>query len=312
MNEETNNQFWEEVPEGHKAGFVTLIGRPNVGKSTLFNAFMKQKLAIVTPRPQTTRQRQLGIITEPEYQVVFIDTPGLLKPRHKLDEFMVQTANEALSDADVIVFLVDGGEMPGPGDRIIAEQLAALGESAQVILAINKADQMKADQVIPHSEAYRALLPDAPWIVFSAVNGAGRDELWGMIIAALPENPPYYPADQVTDLFVRDLAAELIREQILLQLRDEIPYGTAVAIQEFKERENGVTYISANIYVEREAHKPILIGAKGQQLQQIGSAARKEIETLVEGKVFLELWIKIEPKWRRNEKALRRLGYSSG
>lgn len=312
MNEETNNQFWEEVPEGHKAGFVTLVGRPNVGKSTLFNAFMQQKLAIVTPRPQTTRQRQLGIITEPAYQVVFIDTPGLLKPRHKLDEFMVQTANEALSDADVVVFLVDGSEPPGPGDRIIAGQLAALGESAQVILAINKADQMKADQVIPHSEAYRALLPDAPWIVFSAANGAGRDELWDMIIAALPENPPYYPADQVTDLFVRDLAAELIREQILLQLRDEIPYGTAVAIQEFKERENGVTYISANIYVEREAHKPILIGAKGQQLQQIGAAARKEIETLVEGKVFLELWVKIEPKWRRNEKALRRLGYSSG
>jgi GTPase len=312
MNEETNNQFWEEVPEGHKAGFVTLVGRPNVGKSTLFNAFMKQKLAIVTPRPQTTRQRQLGIITEPEYQAVFIDTPGLLKPRHKLDEFMVQTANEALSDADVIVFLVDGNEPPGPGDRIIAGQLAALGEAAQVILAINKADQMKADQVIPHSEAYRALLPDAPWILFSAATGAGQEELWEMIIAALPENPPYYPADQVTDLFVRDLAAELIREQILLQLRDEIPYGTAVAIQEFKERENGVTYISANIYVEREAHKPILIGAKGQQLQQIGSAARKEIETLVEGKVFLELWIKIEPKWRRNEKALRRLGYSSG
>lgn len=310
MNETNDSLFWEEAPETYKAGFVTLVGRPNVGKSTLFNALMQQKLAIVTPRPQTTRQRQLGIITEETYQVIFIDTPGLLKPRHKLDEYMVDAATGALQDADVVVWLVDGSEPPGPGDRIIGQQLAATAGDAQIILAMNKADLLSADQVLPHSEAYRALMPDAPWILFSATTGAGREELWQMILNVLPASPPFYPPDQVTDLFVRDLAGELIREQIMLQLREEIPYGTAVVVQEFKERDNGVTYISANIYLEREAHKPIIIGAKGQQLQQIGAAARKEIEFLLDGPAYLDLWVKVEPKWRQNEKALRRLGYS--
>lgn len=311
MSENELIETWEDAPDGHKAGFVSLIGRPNAGKSTLFNAFMRQKIAIVTPSPQTTRIRQLGIVTQSNYQVIFIDTPGLMKPRHKLDEFMVGVATEALSDGDVVVWVVDASEPPGPGDEIISRQLAALGPDIPVILAMNKADRLTAEEVLPRSEAFRALLPHAPWILFSATEGNGRDELWQMIIDALPEGPRYYPADQVTDLFVRDLAAELIREQIMLQLREEVPYGTAVVIQEFKERENGVNYISANIFVERDSHKRILIGAKGQQLQQIGAEARKEIEALTESKVYLDLWVKVEPKWRRNEKALRRLGYSS-
>lgn len=299
-----------EVPVGHRSGFVTIVGRPNVGKSTLLNAFLGQKVAAVSPRPQTTRTRQLGIITEAEYQMIFIDTPGLIQvPRHKLDEFMRETAVETLADADVILWLVDGSEPPGYEDEAIAKQLMGLMKQAKVILGINKVNLMKAAQVIPHSEAYRALLPDAPWILFSATSGNGRSELFHLLVQALPEGPRYYPAEQVTDVYVRDIAAELIREQILLQLRDEIPYGVAVEVMEFKERPNGSNYISANVYVERDSHKQIIIGAKGVQLKQIGEAARKEIENVVEGKVFLELWVKVEPKWRHSEQALKRFGY---
>lgn len=309
MSEELLSGF--DTPEGHKSGVVALVGRPNVGKSTLMNAFMQQKIAIVTPRPQTTRTRQLGILTEPHFQVIFVDTPGLMQPRHKLDAFMVETAVETLQDADVILWLVDASEEVGAGDRAIAQQLASLGTAVPIILAMNKSDLLTAAEVLPRSEAYRALLPDAPWILFSATQGNGRAELFQMIIDALPEGPRYYPPEQITDLFERDIAAELIREQVMLQLRDEVPYGVAVKIEEFKERENDVTYVSATIFTERESHKQIIIGAKGLQLRELGSAARKEIEELIGGKVFLELWVKVEPKWRRNEKALRRFGYST-
>ncbi len=299
-----------EIPEGHKSGFVAIIGRPNVGKSTLLNGFLQEKIAITTPRPQTTRSRQLGILTSEMFQIIFIDTPGIMKPRHKLDEFMVDTAVESLQEADLILWLVDVSQPIGGGDRAISDKLQALGGSVPVILAMNKGDLLAAADVLPQSEAYRALLPEAAWIVFSATLGDGRDELLRLIVDALPEGPRYYPADQVTDLFLRDMAAEFIREQIILQLRDEIPYGTAVEILEFKERDNGTTYISANIFVERDSHKRIIIGTKGQQLREIGAAARQQLETLVEGKVFLELWVKVEPKWRHNEKALKRFGYA--
>ncbi len=265
-----------DTPPGHKSGFVTIVGRPNVGKSTLLNAFLGQKVAAVSPRPQTTRTRQLGIITEPHYQMVFIDTPGLIQlPRHKLDEFMKETAVSTLTDADVILWLVDGGMPPGAEDHAIAQQLKRLMQQAKIILGINKADLLKASQVLPRTDAYRALLPDVPWIFFSATVGNGRSELFQLLIEALPEGPRYYPAEQVTDTYVRDIAAELIREQIMLQLRDEIPYGVAVEVLEFKERPNGSNYISANIYVEKESHKQIVIGTKGNQLKQLGEAARK-------------------------------------
>ncbi|MCB9422689.1 MAG: GTPase Era [Ardenticatenaceae bacterium] len=301
----------DDEPEGHKSGFVTVVGRPNVGKSTLINVVLGQKIAIVTPRPQTTRVRQLGILTEENYQMVFVDTPGIMQPRHKLDEFMVETAVTALNDADVVLWLVDGSEMPGPGDQSIAALFAELDENVQVVLGINKGDMLSVEQVLPHTEAYRALVPDANWILFSALRGNGRDELLQMLVNALPEGPRYFPADQVTDLYLRDIVAELIREQIMLQMRDEVPYGVAVQTEQYKERENGVTYIGANIFVERDSHKRILIGAKGAQLRQIGAAARHEIEAFLEGKVFLDLWVKVEPKWRRNERVLKRFGYSS-
>lgn len=300
-----------EVPEGHKSGFVAVVGRPNVGKSTLINAFLQEKIAIVTPRPQTTRTSQLGIMTTEQYQIVFVDTPGLIKPRHKLDEYMVQSARESLADADVILWLVDGSVEPGGGDRAIAAQLAELAGETPIVLAINKGDLLNADNVLPRTAVYRQLLPQADeWILFSATEGNGRDELLQLIVDALPEGPRFFPPDQVTDVYLRDMAAELIREQIMLQLRDEVPYGAAVQVEAFKERKNGTTYISANVFVERSNHKQIVIGAGGQQLKQIGAAARREIEALLETKVYLELWVKVEPKWRRKDKVLRRFGYA--
>jgi GTP-binding protein Era len=301
-----------ETPEGFKSGFVALVGRPNVGKSTLMNAFLQQKIAIVTPRPQTTRTRQLGIITESLYQMIFIDTPGIMKkPRHKLDKFMLETAVDTLTDADVILWLVDGSEPPGSEDQAIAAKLQSIENQTPVILGMNKIDNLSPVHVLPRSEAYSSLLPDAGWILFSALRQDGLPELLQMLVNALPEGPLFYPPDQITDAFLRDIAAEMIREQIMLQLREEIPYSTAVQVQEFKERANGTTYISANIIVERDSHKRIIIGRNGEQLRRIGAAARKEIEDMLEGKVFLELWVKVQPKWRRDENTLRRLGYSS-
>lgn len=297
----------DQTPDGYKSGYVAVVGRPNSGKSTLLNALLGEKIAIVSPRPQTTRLRQLGILTGDDYQIVFMDTPGIMRPRHKLDEFMVETAVETITDADVVVWLVDGSEEVGGGDRAIAEQLQTA--TAPVILALNKADLLKIEHAQARVEAYRALLPAAEWILFSAQKGHCRDELLQMIVRLLPEGPQFYPTDQITDQLVRDMASEFIREQIMLQLREEIPYGTAVRIEEFKERENGGTYISATIFVERDSHKRILIGEKGKQLKAIGSAARAELEQLTETKVFLELWIKVEPKWRQNERSLKRFGY---
>lgn len=307
---ELNALSQQEVPEGHKSGFVAVVGRPNVGKSTVVNAFLQQKIAIVTPRPQTTRTRQLGILTRPDCQVIFMDTPGLMKPRHKLDEYMVETAVDTLQEADVILWLVDSSAPPGPGDRAIASQLAQIGDHVTIVIGMNKSDLLSVDAVLSRTEAYHNLLPEAAWLLFSATEGRGVDELLEMIVQALPEGPLFYPADQITDAFVRDIAAELIREQVMLRLRDEVPYGVAVQVDEYKERPNGVVYIHATIVVERDAHKRILIGSKGSQLRRLGTAARKEIEALIDQRVYLELFVKVVSKWRRNAKALKQLGYS--
>lgn len=306
----SQDSLYENEPAGHRSGFVAVIGRPNAGKSTLMNTFLQDKIAIVTPRPQTTRTRQLGILTTEMYQIVFIDTPGIMKPRHKLDEYMVEVATDSLQDADVVLWLVDAAEPVGGGDRAIARQLAELDESIPIIIGMNKSDLLKPDQVMPRTEAYQQLLPRGQWILFSATDGNGRNKLLDLIVQNLPEGPRFYPPDQITDVYLRDMAAEFIREQIFLQLREEIPYGAAVQVIDFKERDNGTTYISANIYVERDNHKRIIIGNKGSQLKKLGETSRKELEELVGGKVFLELWVKVDPKWRENERSLRRLGYT--
>ena len=302
---------FEQVPEGHKSGFVAVVGIPNAGKSTLINAFMQQKIAIVTPRPQTTRTRQLGILTTPDYQIIFIDTPGIMKePRHKLDSFMLNTALNTLQDSDVILWVMDGSTMPGPADQLIAERLANLQDKKPIVLAINKNDLVPPDRVMPVTEAYQALVPEAAWLFISAANGLGTEALLQTIVDALPEGPRFYPPDQITDAYLRDIAAEMIREQLLIKLREEIPHGVAVQVDEFKERENGVTYISANIFVERENHKKIVIGKRGSMLKSIGRDARREVEQMTGAPIYLDLWVKTAPDWREEESSLRRFGYT--
>ncbi len=298
----------EEVPPGHRSGFVAVIGRPNVGKSTLINAYLGQKIAIVSPKPQTTRGRLLGILTRSDAQVIFVDTPGIHMPRHKLGEYMVETARRAIPDADVILVLVDVSVMPTAED----EQIAALltqERHGPVILGLNKADLLPPPNVVPHSESYLRLFQPVAWMLISATRGDNRDKLLDLLIAHLPEGPRYYPPDQVTDQNIRDIAAELIREQALALLREEVPHSVAVQVEEFKERKPRLTYISATLYVEKESQKAILIGAGGATLRAIGAAARREIEALLDSRVYLELWVKVRKNWRKNESELRRLGY---
>lgn len=298
----------EILPEGHKSGFVAIVGQPNVGKSTLINTILKQKIAIVSPRAQTTRMKQLGIVTEPDYQAIFVDTPGIMKKAlHRLDEVMLETAVETLNDADVIVWLVDASYPPQAEDQAIAEIITAA--RGKVILAMNKNDLVAPDEVVERTESYRALVAEnTPWFFFSADKNLGVEELYEAIISSLPEGPRYYPADQITDSFVRDIAAEMIREQILMQIREEVPHGAAVEITSFSENDDLVR-INATIYVERDSHKQIIIGAGGQQIKQIGIDARHEIQRLIGTKVHLELWVKVAPKWRRQEKMIKRFGY---
>lgn len=294
-----------------RSGFVAVVGRPNVGKSTLMNTLLEQKIAIVTPRAQTTRTRQLGILTDDEFQLIFIDTPGIIKKvHHRLDRFLLTTALESLQDADVVLWLCDLSSSPGQGDRQIASYMAELPPDKPLILALNKLDITKPEHILENSAAYRDLAPDAAWLAFSAKANAGVDELQQMLVERLPEGPLYFPPDQVTDVYMRTISAELIREQILLQLRDEIPHAIAVEIKEFQEKENGVTVIQADIIVEREGHKRIVIGKKGSRIREIGARSRKEIEALIDGKLFLDLFVKVTPDWRQRASVLRRLGYA--
>jgi GTPase len=292
------------------SGFVAVIGKPNVGKSTLMNAILGEKIAIVSPKPQTTRIRQLGILSREDAQVVFVDTPGIHQPKHRLGEFMVQVATNALVDADAILFVVDLTEPPSHEDRHVAAILRDSGTTAPVILALNKLDVTKAENVLPHTEAYTALVPNTDWVTLSARKKAGVDDLVGRLVALLPAGPQYYPDDQLSDTAIRDIAAEIIREKVLLNIEQEIPHAAAVEIEEFKERSETLSYIRATIYVERDSHKAILIGKGGAMLKKISSQARADIEPLTGGQVFLELWVKVLKNWRKDDNLLRRLGYA--
>ena len=298
----------EDLPADHRSGFVALAGKPNVGKSTLMNAFLGQKIAIVSPKPQTTRTCILGILTRPDAQVIFVDTPGVHDPLHKLGEFMVETAAQAIADADVVLLLADVSELPSQEDHQLAELIA---ESAPgpVILGLNKMDLLSPDQVKEHVEAYLALAQFQDWMLLSATRGDNLDLLLERVIRVLPLGPRYYPEEQVTDQHLRTLAAELIREQVLHFTHQEVPHSVAVQVRRFEEREEGPIYIEAHIFVERESQKGIVIGRGGRMLKQIGQAAREEIERLLEHQVYLDLWVKTRYKWRRNERELRRLGY---
>jgi GTP-binding protein Era len=305
----------EELPPDHRSGFVAVVGKPNVGKSTLMNAYLGQKVAIVSPKPQTTRNRLRGILTLErergdiaDAQIVFVDTPGIHQPLHKLGEYMVETAVRAIPDADVVLFLVDVSRPPGDEDRQIA---GILREQCRVpvLLVLNKADLLAPEEVTSHVEAYQALGEFDDWLLVSALRGDNRDRLLEETIERLPPGPRYYPEDQVTDQQLRFMAAELVREQVMRHLRQEIPYSIAVVVQEFKERSEDLTYISANVFVERDTQKAIVLGRRGEMIKRIGRDARREIEQLLGTRVYLELWVKVRKKWRKDEKELRRLGY---
>jgi GTP-binding protein Era len=310
----SENQFSDlrEIPADHRSGFVAVIGRPNVGKSTLMNRVVGQKVAIVSPKPQTTRSRIAGILTREDAQVIFVDTPGLHRPRHKLGKAMVATATSAIPDADAVLFVLDVSVPPTDEDRMIAGLIRERTE-APVILVLNKMDLLPAENVKPHTEAYWELAPyHQDWMMTIATQGANLDKLLDLIIAALPEGPRYYPGDQVTDQTERQIAAELIREQVLRSTRQEVPHAVAVVVEEFKERETGVIYVAANVFVEKESQKGIIIGRGGQMLRQIGSAARHEIERMSGGRIYLDLWVKVRKGWRRDETELRRMGFDVG
>lgn len=292
-----------------RSGFVAILGRPNVGKSTLVNALLKQKIAAVSPKPQTTRRRQLGILTDDSSQIVFVDTPGLHAPRHKLGEYLNQEARESLEHVDAVLFLVDAAAEPTEEDRLAADLLARLPGRIPRFLVLNKIDLLDDVQLAARVEEYSKLLAGGKLHKVSARQGTALDELHAALVSALPQRPPEYPEDQVTDSYERDIAADLIREAALLKLRDEVPHGIAVRIDEFTERENGMAYIAATLFVERESQKGIVIGDGGRMLKSIGTAARQEIESMGGRPVYLELRVKVLKEWRKDENALQRFGY---
>ena len=293
-----------------RSGFISIIGRPNVGKSTLVNALLGQKIAAVSPKPQTTRKRQLGVLTTDTAQLVFVDTPGIHNPRHKLGTFLNQEAEGSLEGVDVILWLVDASVKPTEEDKQIGALLGRTPRRTPLVLVANKIDLIPEDALTRNLEFYQAALKrEAQVIAVSATHNLNLKQLQELLISLAPVRPAEYDEEQVTDSYERDIAADLIRESCLLSLRDEVPHGVGVRIDEFAERENGMIYIAATIFVERQSQKGIVIGEGGKMLKQIGSAARKEIEEMGGRPVYLELRVKVLKDWRNNEEALRRLGY---
>ena len=293
----------------HKSGFIAVMGRPNVGKSTLLNRMLGQTIAAVSPKPQTTRLQQLGILTIPDAQMIFIDTPGLHHPQHKLGEMMNQDALLALEDADIVLLILDGSKPPGEEDLIFGEALEALESKPPVVLALNKLDLISSVDLNDRISQYQALLPGTPLITISAATGQNLDQLEVQLIERLPEGPLLYPEDQVTDLYERDIAADLIRASAMNNLDKELPHVIAVRIDEYKEREGGTNYIEGTLFVERESQKGILIGEGGKMIKKIGSQARKQIEAMSGRKVFLRLRVKVRKNWRNDSNALRLFGF---
>ncbi len=301
--------FNDVLPDDHRSGMVAVVGRPNVGKSTLINRILRQKIAIVSPKPQTTRRRQLGIYTDEHGQIVFIDTPGLHAPQHKLGEYMVKIAEGAFKDADVILLLLDVSQRPERADEYIAETVARLRGATPVVLALNKADLLTPDNHDANIAAHEALIPHDKAVTLSALTGEGVDDLLAYLMDKLPTGPRYFPADELSDVNMRFVAAEVIREKIMLLTEQEIPYSVAVEVDSYKERSADMTYISALIYVERDLQKGIVIGKGGEMIKKISTSARAELETMLDTKVYLDLRVKVLKNWRSDEKLMQRLGY---
>lgn len=292
------------------SGFVAVVGRPNVGKSTLINSFLGQLVAPVSPRPQTTRRKQLGILTLPDAQLVFVDTPGLHREVDRLGAYMNAAAETALLDADLILWLVAADEPPTAEDKLIAEKLAQVKHQQPVLLVLNKTDQTSAEILAARSKQYSQLLTSAELIPISALTGTGREELLKRIVEKLPMGEIFFDGDQITDLYEKEIAVDLIRSAVLDSLREEVPYSVAVRVEEFTDRDEQNSSVAATLFVERESQKGIVIGKGGEMLKKIGTLARNRMETMTGRKIYLELHVKVAPNWRNDSAALKRFGYT--
>lgn len=291
----------------YKSGFITIIGRPNVGKSTFINQVIGQKIAIMSDKAQTTRNKIQGVLTTNDAQMIFIDTPGIHKPKHRLGEFMIKVATNTLNEVDIVLYMVNASESFGRGEEFILEKLQ--GVKTNVFLIINKIDLIHPDELITIINQYRDKYPFAEIVPISALQGNNVDRLLDTIKSYLPEGPQYYPSDQITDHPERFIISELIREKVLHLTREEIPHSVAVIIEKIETRENGTLHIMAAIIVERDSQKGIIIGKQGSMLKEIGKRARVDIENLLGSKVFLELWVKVQKDWRNKATVLREFGY---
>ncbi len=289
-----------------KSGFTTIIGRPNVGKSTLVNYLIGEKISITSPRPQTTRNSIKAIYTEEDGQIIFVDTPGIYKTKNDLDKFMVNEAYKSLEGIDVIIFMLDATESFQKGDQIIYNQIK--NSTNPFLVVLNKIDKVKKKKLPSIIEDYNKRIQENI-IPISSKTGRNVSNLIEEIFELLPEGPQYYPDDMITDQIEQFIVAEMIREKTFYLLREEVPFGIAVVIEEMKERNDETMYIRANIYVEKKSHKGIIIGKDGKMLKKIGTRARKDVEKLLQQKVYLDLWVKIEKDWREDENLLRRMGY---
>ena len=289
-----------------RSGYVCIIGRPNVGKSTLLNSILGEKIAIVTQKPQTTRNRVIGIKTLPDAQIIFMDTPGIHRPKHRLGETMVRTAMEALNEVDVILFMVEPHQ-PDAGDKAVIDLLKKV--RSPVFLLINKIDTIRKQELLPLIEGFRGIYDFREIVPVSAMKQDGIDLLMKKVRDYLPQGPQYYPDDLITDQLERFMVSEIVREKIMEETEEELPYSVAVEVAGWSERDDGLISISCNIYVERDGQKAIIIGKRGAMLKSIGSAARIDIEKLLNTKVFLELWVKVKKNWRNDAQLLKDLGY---
>lgn len=290
-----------------RSGFVAIIGRPNVGKSTLMNNLIGQKIAIMSDKPQTTRNKIHGVYTKDDMQIVFLDTPGIHKPNSKLGNYMMKSAESALREVEAVMFLIDASEPIGGGDRYIIEQLQKV--KTPVFLVINKLDKVDPESLMKTIMKYKDLCNFAEIVPISALNGNNITTLMEQLGKYLPEGPQYYPADQVTDHPEQFVCAEMIREKILHLTRDEIPHSIAVNIEDMRVQDNGVVYIGAVVFVERDSQKGIIIGKRGALLKEVGKNARIDIENLLGSKVFLEIWVKVKKDWRNQDRVLNDLGF---
>ena len=298
------------TPQQYRAGYVAVIGRPNVGKSTLINALLKQKIAAVSPKPQTTRKNQLGILTLPEAQIIFVDTPGLHIPQHKLGDYMNQAATEALQDADLIVWLLDASQPLTPEDQLIAEKLSQLRTLPPTWMALTKVDLVDVVTLEERKRQALELFPAREILLLSVQQPESLNALRDTLIANLPPGEPFFDEETITNAYEREIAAELIREAVLLNVRDEVPHCVAVQIDAYEERSDEKAYIEATIFVERDSQKGILVGKGGEMIKTIGTRSRQEIEAMSGRKVFLSLNVKVNKNWRNSKEALALLGYS--